>query len=612
MKRQSSPFRALQVETLEGRDVPSTLQILFDYRYDNGFFNDPARRAALEQVGQQLSSRLNATVDLGPITPSGGNSWTATTFNPGNTSQQVQVPNLSLGADQIIVFVGGGAGSSGEAGLGGFGGYSASGNSAWFDTLRTRGRSGFATWGGSVAFEGGANWSFDGTPAANETDFYTVATHELGHVLGFGIASQWNALISGNQFTGANARAANGGTNPLISLNNPGHWAQGIKSNGAAVSMQPYVSAGTRVAFSELDFASLADLGWEVSAVSAPIVPTLPSVSASTPVATSPQLSSVSPVVVGGSDGTFQVFSATGGTLTPLGGAVTPFAGYTGPIRTTTGDFDADGVKDIVAAAGPHTTPMVKIFSGRTGQEVRSFYAYEEAFRGGTFLATGDFDRDGRDDLVVGADEGGGPRVRVFAAGNPEWVFADFWGIDDMNFRGGVRVAAGDLNGDGRSDLVVSAGPGGGPRIAVYEGSSLTVGRPAKFLGDFFAYAQSVNDGAYVAVGDYNGDGFADLAFGPGSASAHLKVYNGHTLVTQGATVAEATTLFNSFMIEPGSYGSGLRVAADDYDGDGRTDLLAATGKNSTGQVFLVNGLGQRSAFTVFGGMNQTAGLNIG
>ena len=69
MKRLCTPFRALQVESLEGRDVPSTLQITFDYRYDNGFFNDPARRTAMEQVGQELSSRLNANVDFAAITP---------------------------------------------------------------------------------------------------------------------------------------------------------------------------------------------------------------------------------------------------------------------------------------------------------------------------------------------------------------------------------------------------------------------------------------------------------------------------------------------------------------------------------------------------------------
>jgi hypothetical protein len=375
--------------------------------------------------------------------------------------------------------------------------------------------------------------------------------------------------------------------------------------------MQPYVQAGTRVGFSTLDFASLADLGWEVSAISSATSP-VPGASVTTPApATSPVLSSISPVVVGGDGGTYQVYSAASGGFAPVGGAVSPFPGYTGPIRTTTGDFDGDGVKDIAAAAGPNTTPLVKVFSGRTGQEVRTFYAYEEAFRGGTFLAAGDFDGDGRDDLVVGADEGGGPRVRVFRSADPSQVVADFWGIEDMNFRGGVRVAAGDLNGDGRDDLVVSAGPGGGPRVSLYDGRGVAVNQPAKFMGDFFAYSPTVNDGAYVAVGDYNGDGFADVAFGPGSASAHLKVYNGRTLITQGAGAAEAAPLVNTMLPSTPGYIGGLRVAAEDYDGDGRVDLLAGTGRNSEARLHLLDGVGQLDTYSLFGGVSMPSGLQL-
>src|SRR5204863_4922946 len=96
------------------------------------------------------------------------------------------------------------------------------------------------------------------------------------------------------------------------------------------------------------------------------------------------------------------------------------------------------------------------------------------------YVAAGDVTGDGVADLVITPDEGGGPRVRVFS-GNGFGLLADFFGIDDPNFRGGARAAVGDVNGDGAGDLVVAAGFQGGPRVAGFDGRSLATG-PVKLF----------------------------------------------------------------------------------------------------------------------------------
>jgi hypothetical protein len=350
--------------------------------------------------------------------------------------------------------------------------------------------------------------------------------------------------------------------------------------------MQPYIAAGTRVRFSELDYAALADIGWDVSgSVSPP-----PAVSP--PPGIAPQLGVNDPVVVGGSDGTFQVYTAASGTLTPLGGPITAFAGFGGSIRTATGDLNGDGVKDIVVGAGPGGGPSVKVFNGSTGQEMLSFFAYEWFFGGGVMVAAADFNGDGIDDLVVGADQGGGPRVRIFSGTNTNNVMADFWGIEDSNFRGGTRIAAGDIDGDRRADLVVAAGPGGGPRIAVYHGATIGVGNPQRMIGDFYAFDPSLANGSYVAVSDINGDGYSDVIFGGGSGPARVRIANGYTLSRTDGNYSLSLGIADETFPQPAGYSGGARVATGDFDGNGSQDVVIGTGVGGTGRMFLWNTAG--------------------
>src|SRR5207247_9164123 len=77
-------------------------------------------------------------------------------------------------------------------------------------------------------------------------------------------------------------------------------------------------------------------------------------------------------------------------------------------------------------------------------------------------------------------------------------------------FNLGAGVASGDVNGDGIADLIVGAGPGGGPRVAVFNGLD------GSLMYDFFGYESSFRGGVYVSSADFNGDGHADIVLGTG------------------------------------------------------------------------------------------------
>ena len=97
------------------------------------------------------------------------------------------------------------------------------------------------------------------------------------------------------------------------------------------------------------------------------------------------------------------------------------------------------------------------MFDAATGSVLHNFLAYPDAFRGGVFVAGGDLNADGRADIVTGPGSGGGPLVRAFN-GVTGAELRNFWAFDQA-FQGGVRVAAADLTGDGHAEIIAAQGP---------------------------------------------------------------------------------------------------------------------------------------------------------
>ena len=261
-----------------------------------------------------------------------------------------------------------------------------------------------------------------------------------------------------------------------------------------------------------------------------------------------------------------------------------PFGVVPGGIRTATADFNGDGQGDLVATTGSGVAVQVKVLDGVTGQELFNFVPFGN-FTGGAYVAVGDVTGDGQADIAITPDEGGGPRVIVLT-GVGFGVVADFFGIQDPSFTGGARAAIGDMNGDGFGELIVAAGFGGGPRVTIWDGVAVAgaggftpAGNP---LSNFFAFEDTLRNGCFVAAGDVNGDGFADLILGGGPGGGpRVRIADGLALLNATNFVSLDQRLDlqigNFFAGDPNTRG-GVRVAAKNLDGDGLADVVAGDG----------------------------------
>lgn len=212
-------------------------------------------------------------------------------------------------------------------------------------------------------------------------------------------------------------------------------------------------------------------------------------------------------------------------------------------------------------ATGPHTKhqSLVRQFD-TTGKQISAqFNAYPAEFNLGVRMATGDIDGDGVEEIVVGSGAGGGPQIRVFEKdGSLKPI--QFFAFHPDN-RDGVDVATGDVDGDGKDEIAVIQYQNQEAWTKVYRYNN-----EHTIVGEWLAFPAGMQVGASVTMGDIDADGQAEVIVGAGEGGGpQIRVFE-----------ADGTRKPIQFFAFHPNGRTGVDVAADDVDQDGKAEIIVS------------------------------------
>ncbi len=262
---------------------------------------------------------------------------------------------------------------------------------------------------------------------------------------------------------------------------------------------------------------------------------------------------------------------------------------------STAGDLNADGLADVIVGASAYSSNAGRAYLFYGGSTLTSkgagsadFILTGEAgsYFGCSVSAAGDVNGDSRADVIVGAygysnNTGrayvfyGGPTMASKGAASADVILT---GEMISSSFGGSVAGAGDLNGDGRSDLVIGAGSvsaGTGRAYVFYGGPTLATKGAAS--ADVILTGESTSSafgGRVAAAGDVNGDGRPDLLVGASGYNSNT----GRAYVFLGGSSLTSKSASNADILlgaeAPGNYFGQAVAGVGDVNGDGYADII--------------------------------------
>lgn len=240
----------------------------------------------------------------------------------------------------------------------------------------------------------------------------------------------------------------------------------------------------------------------------------------------------------------------------------------------TAGDLGKDGISEIVVSGSDG-----KIHALRSdGTEI---FTIDMPGGGAASLAVFDDNGDKKGDIAVGDASGGDGLVTMFIDNKMHRMFSPYG-----KFPGGIAVAGGDVDGDGKNELITIPLGGGSSHMKVWN-------RDGSLRSEKIIFDHTYDAGSHIAAGDVDGDGSAEIIVTKRKGAGEIIILDGQSLEKR-----------TSFTAIDGGFKGGLNIAVQDISKDGIAEIIAVPETGGGPHVHVFSGEGKK--ITAFFGREES------
>lgn len=257
------------------------------------------------------------------------------------------------------------------------------------------------------------------------------------------------------------------------------------------------------------------------------------------------------------------------------------------------GDVNGDGLEEIVIGAGTSIEPKIMIYS-ESGRLIKQILAYDKYFRGGVSVALVDIDGDEQMEIAAAQASRGTGQVKIF---NYSGQLKKQFSADSRYWRGGLNLAAGDIDGNGDPEIVVAYAAGSEPMVKIFH-------TDGKIIGAFLAYEKKFRGGVKIAIANINGrknHNKANIIVSPGKGrDPQIKIFD-----NRGALVRQ-------FLAYSRNWQGGVNLSVGDLNNDGLPEIATAAQAGAAPHVRVFSPRGELMESFYAWEENWNGGVNIG